>query len=469
MKGSMLRLLLQQSVAYRFSQPATWTVYFIWLFMAFIFFGSVLFAILTGKWLAAAKPAAIAFGTMGIYEWVFLSRVTAMLNGPINAGLLPAARKRAMITLATILLLLSLANGLLCGFAFGNYALAGSLSLMVLAGVALLGVARWEGMLLYIAPMMVSAMERSRPGLVDSGMPLVALAVTSVLCGIYMMAQLFPRGERHWRTMARIESAWLKPKSGAAKFAGMKVASSRETLYGRFLANDCRRQDVPGRLMWHVLGPAGHWSSFVRGLLLMVVVFTLIHWILPLLGLSTNFSRGFIGGISIPILLMAQCAHASKIATRLHATRIEQGLMTLTPRMPQNKELNRLFIQQVLLQSTVLFLVPIMLAIVQVVVDGGDSNAMLSALCWTSLTVLLAASLLRWITRTTNPSSILPAIFAVSQILGVAFLYWINNQLFALSLPYMAMACFLLAGFLLWRDIIQLMRGPAIMPLAQSV
>ncbi len=465
MTSTMLGILFRHSVLQRRSQMAFWSTTFVWGGLALLMVGDLLFAMITGSWHRFSFIATVAVASFSFVECTALSKVALMLNNPSNAWLVPRARQRAIWTLAGVLALAVVVNAGLFGLTFGNYAKWTALVAMALGGGVILAVGRYEGLIPYLGACFIG-MESARFPALDAGVPLVALLAFGLMSMVYAKMQVFPRGQRHWRSTARIEkyqrTNWKWGVMSGFSFFGV------DTLYGKLLARDCRQAGQAGSLMWYVLGPRGHWISYAIGMGEIVLALVLLHLCAPLVGLTSKFTLGLMAGVSIPSLIFMQVAHVSQVSTQMHATRTEQGLVRLTPRMPQHKALNRLFVRQAVWQSFVLLLVPIALAIFQVVLNEGDNAAMINTISWISTTVLLASSLLRWITRSSSPSSVWPALVALLQTVALIAVFFLVNAVVALPVPLLALSCLLLAGILLLRDMQRVLHGPAVMPLARG-
>ncbi len=467
MNGTMLTMLFQQGVLYRRSQVSAWAVYLLWAGMALLLVGALAFGLVTANWQFFPKLAVFSIGFLTCVEWSALAKVAPVLNNPSNAWLVPGARRRAMRVIAITWALVVLLLGAMLGYLFGGYPKWMGLVAIALSGIALLGISRWEGLLIYLAAIFVGLDIASLPFL-GQGWPLAGLLAGALLCAVYAMAQMFPRGERHWRNMANIEKNQKKPGGQIAAPGAANIAGTLQLGYRWLLERDCRHGRSSGRLLWHVLGPSAHWSAFVTGVVLLFALFGLGLTMTDAFDNSLDFALGVMAGVSVPALLIGQVAYASQIVVRLHATATEQCLLMLTPRMPQHGEPNRLFVRQVLLHSAVMFGVGLAVAAFHLVINGASASVAIKVLSWTCVTSLLPASVLRWATRTTNPANVWPAMVALLQMVALIVVFMLFNAKFDLPISMLGLASLLLASLMLWRDAGRVLRGPAVLPMARA-
>lgn len=410
----------------------------------------------------------VIVATQVVLVWGPVTKVVPLLVTPSNGQLVPGLRRGVMwvmvVSWAIVVLFFAIAGG----YATGHVLRAGGMAAVMLGGLALLSIGRWEGFFPYILGIFI-ALERLKFAGVDERGATAILTVIAVLTSVYAFFRMFPSGDRHWRSMDALEKARLVERGQAAqtvyKFSIWRWA------YAKVLAQDCQQpQAGSGKLLWHALGPSAHWSSPVIACLLLQVSVVLNLWLLPKFGLSPSFWQGFAIGISATAVLFGQFWHLQQIAIRMHATRAEQELVRLSPRIPQNEALKQLLVKDALWQSAGMFgLVLLTTLFVSVVADDPPATT-LTRLLQVSLTVLASVGVLRAVTRTGNPGSIWPPILVLLQMLvvGIAFATAYPALSASMAQPWLvlAVASFVLAGVLLWRDVRRVLQGPPVWPLA---
>ncbi len=476
MNISLFKLLIQQAVHYRRSQGAMWLNYFIWVAVPIV----VLLVFFLTR--TVENPGSlqimwvVGLGLLVLTMWPPLIKVIPLLLTPANARLVPGLRghvpaqfnpgimsdlRAAMCLVGVAFVAVVVLAAVLIGMPNGTIAKCACLIAMGLAGLTLITVGRLEGLVPYFG---VIFMARRDAG---EGMPLLILSGVAVLTSIYAFAWLFPRGERHWRSMGRIEKLH-RVTSGQLPSASTGPSGLRRIVYGRVLARNCGQADAKGAMLWHVLGPNAHWTSPALALMLVLLICVLALALVSMMGWSSDFVQGCVVGILMALTVFGQLLYVQEIAMRMHATRTEQQLLRMTARMPQNEALNRLFVRQVLVQSAAMFAIALLLSIFASLMLEVSVNSVVRGLSLASLTVLLSTGSLRWITKKGNPTNIWPAAVMLLQMVAVGLVFAWCNAAQLLPWPALALPSLLMAGALLVRDVRKLMRGPVVLPLASA-
>ncbi|MES2125960.1 MAG: hypothetical protein V4463_01690 [Pseudomonadota bacterium] len=302
--------------------------------------------------IAAAVPLTIlAFGC-----WIGFIGSLALQNTPVNAVLVPRARRLSLWLVPVLCLAMSGALAGVLALAFGHFAFFLAVFVLGMSGLGMMGNALHEGLLLFLladfgitnAPHLMHTFDEaalSLPAL------LLALAVA-----VYAARRLFPRGgERHWKRQARNEVA-RAIVAGEAKAVSQLPGPGGISLrvYGAVLRRDCQDRKARAALLLHALGPAVHWSTWLsNGALIMaglgaVLAVLKSPWV-PV-GASGLWSGMIAGGVIISASFMALLVEQA-FGKRLAATVTEQGVLMLVPGMARGTALNRLLASRMLLHA----------------------------------------------------------------------------------------------------------------------
>lgn len=461
MNASLFKLLAQQAVQYRRSQGAMWLTYFIWATVPIVLFLTLIMTFTIDAPRGVHAMWVVCLFLLVYSLWPPLIKVIPLLLTPANAQLVPGVRRGAMWMVSMVFVAVVVLGAAIIGLPNGNVIQCASLIAMGLAGLTLLGVGRMEGTVPYFGAIVITL----DPAAVAGSLPYLSSA--ALLTSIYAFARMFPRGERHWRSMEKIEK-FHRITSGQLPAASNGLSGVRRIVYGRLLARDSGRPDSTGALCWHVLGPNAHWSSLALALVLMLVLCGVAMGLVWSMRWSSTFVHGVIVGNLVAVIVFGQLIYVQQIAMRLHATRAEQELLRLTARLPQNAALNRLFVRQVLLRSAAMLAAALLLSVLASLMVEMSLASVLRGLALASLTALLSASTLRLITKTNKPTDIWPAVLMLLLMLAVGLAFILVNAVTPLPWAALAFVSFLLAGALLVRDVGMIMRGSVVLPLAHS-
>lgn len=471
MKLTMFKLVFVQAINFRRSKGGIWGAYLALGLLALMHVFAVAIYFGTGKAKAAAIFGLVIFAMQVGLVWGQISKMVPLLVTPNHARLVPGLRRGVMGTMVVSWAVLVLFFGLAGGYLIDNCARAGGLAAVMLAGLALLSVGRWEGFFPYMLGIFIVLERVKVHGIAESTSTFV-LVCLGVLTSVYAFFWMFPSGDRHWRSMDKLEKQQLK-LSGQVRQPGTRKFSIWGWAYGKVLAQDCRRPEADrGKLLWHALGPSAHWSAPVLACLALQACVALGLWLLPKVGLSVNYWQGFALGISAAAVLFGQFWHLQQISVRMHATQGEQQLVMLTPRIPQKGALKKLVVKDALWQSAGMFSLALLTTLFVSVVAEDSPATTQTRLLQVSLTVLASVGVLRALTRKDNPGSVWPSIVVLLQMLavGVAFALAYPALSASMDQPWVVLAAgsFAVGGILLWRDVQEVIHGPAVWPLTIS-
>jgi hypothetical protein len=471
MNKTMFKLVFGQALNYSRCKHGVWGTYVAFGLIALLMTLIALAMIITGfsRNLMIIELALVA--TLVAVVWGATTKIVPLLVTPGNAKLVPGLRRGVMSVIVTNWAVVVLFFALAIGYLFGNFARYGAMAAIMLGGLALMSIGRLEGLVPYILGMFV-AMERLGFAGITKVTSTTVLVLIGLLASTYAFFHLFPSGDRHWRSTEKFDNA-MKKLSGQAPYIDARRIGPWRWVHGKVLAHDCRSGKASsGQLLWHALGPSAHWSSPLIICLLVQSCMVLGLWLLPMVGLSVDFWKGFMIGIGATAVVFGQFAQMQSVAVRMHATRAEQELVRLTPRIPQNKALNAVFVKHVLWQSVGLFCLVLLMTLFISMVVGETPARTLTRLFQVSLSVLASASMLRLITRTSSPVNVWPAVVILLQMLGVGIVFALAYPLIVASFEHpwavLALVSLVLAGVLLRHDINRVLRGPTILPLAKA-
>jgi hypothetical protein len=468
MSARAIMLMFSQAAQYRRTQGAMWVVYMVLGLLGLMALFLVPFGISKAP-VEAVRIGIFVVALLCVFKWQELINVVPLLNTPTHAQLVPGSRRIAQGVVIATWLAMVLIIAAMAGFAFGNPISLALLMGLMLAGLALLGSGCTEGVLMHFAAFMLVARRTNYlPLQVDT--EVAVLAVAALLCSAYAFYRIFPQGDRHWRSMERVQKI-KQVREGSMPMQSSQPASYLRlvhAVYDAVLNRDCRRPSAISARLWHVLGTEAHWSAPVAVVVALLGGAVAVRLLVPLFGYSLDFGFGLaVGGTSI-MMLFGWFWHLLRITIRLHATKTEQALLKLTPGMPQGTALNTLFVTSVLRQAGGLFLLTVALAGAIGLVFDTSASDLLNLLGGASATVLIAASMLRWITKDGNPTSVWPAVVLLLQLLALGVVFMIANRVGSVSLPVFSLAVLILAAVVLWQDRSKVVNGPVVFPFSHS-
>jgi hypothetical protein len=471
MRLTMFKLVFSQALHYRCNKGGIWGAYLALGLLNLLLLIDVAIFFATGKTKPTAIFGLVILATQVALIWGLISKIVPLIVTPNHARLVPGLRRGVMGTMVVSWSFLVLFFGLTGGYLFESFARAGGLTAVMLGGLALLSIGRWEGFFPYMLGILI-ALERVKLHGIAQLTSTTMLVGIGLLTSAYAFFRMFPSGDRHWRSMDKLEKQQLK-LSGQVQQPGTRRFSIWGWAYGKVLEQDCQQPEADrGKLLWHALGPSAHWSAPVLACLALQTCVALGLWLLPKFGLSVNFWQGFALGISAAAVLFGQFWHLQQISVRMHATRGEQQLVMLTPRIPQNEALKHLVVRDALWQSAGMFALALLTTLfVSVIADDPPATTQ-TRLLQVSLTVLASVGVLRALTRKENPGSVWPSIVVLLQMLAVGGVFAIAYPALSVSMaqPWIVLAAgsFVVAGVLLWRDVQKVIHGPAVWPLASA-
>ncbi len=468
MNLTMFKLVFSQASLLRSSQGSTAAANFLWgltslmLIVAFAFLGLGV----AGHFAAKAWMFILfILGFQVFLAWSPLIQVVPQLLTPHYAQLVPRLRsgliRVIVISWGIAILFFSAGFGVLSG----EYLRAGCVVALLLGGLGLIGIKRQEGIFPYMLGLF-TAVNRELFQEIDPTHFQLLLLAAAIATSLYAYFRLFPKGERHWASAAQAQKS-RTTLLGKIPLEDKNVSAMARRLYGAVLRRDCLPVNRDsGKLMWHALGPGAHWSSPVLSWLVMVMIGVVCIQIATLFGYRIDFWRGLIVGMSSTIIVFGQFWQIQKIAMRLHATRTEQGLVYLTPRMPQNKELRRVFVKRVLWHSAMLFGLVMATSIFAGSIIADSPKEMIGVILLCCVSVLASVGMLRWITGPGSPESVWPALKMLVQMMMVGAFYFTIDYRVPLPLWVFSAMCFIVAGYLLIQDVRKVLDGPKPFPLA---
>jgi hypothetical protein len=324
-------------------------------------------AILTIIWLMVFVPSA------------------ALLNTPANARLVPRMHRRLVelmiagwvVQTATIVILLGQwrAAPLVASWLIGMTLSRGGLRI---GAVLVLPGPMW-GVVQRVLPPELLAFLTSTSGF-------VAEMLLLVVAGAWAVRAVLPNGgEGHIAQRARQTASIERFSFGRRReVAGAPVFA--RSIYPRLLARDCRHRRA-GRLLMHVLGPAGHWSMS-SGLLIGLLGLGVIAKIL-LASVATAEVREIVatqGWILPAVLGLMLGVGSEQFALRIGKTHAEQGLLRLAPLIGPAAGLNRMLAAGLLRNALLNWAASsaVVMAITVLLGADGDIVAMQAALCCVS-------------------------------------------------------------------------------------
>ncbi len=411
-------------------------------------------------------------GIQALLVWSPLIQVVPHLLTPHYVHLVPRVQLETKQVIMTSWFVVVMFFALGFGLLLGEYIRSACIAMLMLGGLTLLAIRRAEGVVPYLLAYFL-ALDRSAFAGVNPELLKAFIILSAIITSIYAYFRLFPKGEQHWRSAAAAE----KTKNTSWGFVSVddrsRFAISRG-LYGAILARDCRQATGnDGRLLWHALGPGAHWSRPVLYWLLFVVLSEIAIHILPEFGISTDFMKVLVSSTSSMLIILGQVWHFQNVAIRIDSTKTEQSLVYLTPRIPQDKEVNRLFVERVLWHSAVLFglVMAISLFVSSTDVDMVRAMlygpvAMLHDLMRNGPFVLISAGMLNWVSTPGNPASTRPALLLLAPLLVLMAISIALNSVVRLPEWVLPLVSFVLAGALLWRTILKVLNGPKVFPMA---
>jgi len=270
----------------------------------------------------------VLVGWFAIVWMIYFLPASVLMNSAPNARLVPRQRRRLRQMAMAGWLFMTLGATL----AFGTWAAFPLLAIYTLgvmlqragirsAAVLVLLATIWPFLSTQLPPALLHAVVGQR------GLVLESAAL--VLAAMWSLARLYPSGgDRHLDARERVVAGLARFDSRGTG-AGARPAPSPISRFAYIpaLQRDCRRGN-PEALLMHALGPAGHWSVWVPG----GAIVLLIALVMALLT-SSGPSQGFVEAMDIAmstatVMAVVSTAH---FAQQLGRTRGEQALLRLTP------------------------------------------------------------------------------------------------------------------------------------------
>lgn len=459
MNGAVYAGLLRQAFYLRRSQGAMWLV---WLALLLL-----LVAPLASYYFREDRVRAVTLLTALVYVvammlWQPLVRAMAMLNMPSHAALVPhGARPARRLVLAAAALLVFMAGltTMLQWDSFANGAIVGSL---LLAGGALLGAERYEGMVPYGAAVGTAMYLAEHAAMMNAPALLWPLGALALASGWYAMERLFPRSvERQWRLRERSENS-ANMIAGHADASPHEVPGPLARCYGVLLQRDCAADARPALLL-HALGPKAHWSYGLSVMLLATLLMAVGVIVLRLLATTEfahDFGGGFLTGMYAVLMIFSMVAVVQSARIRLARTAAEQALVRLAPAMPQGQALNRTLAACLLGHGAILAVMCVLLVFAGTAFASQDVNKALTLTALVSTVFLLLPLLLHDIAGMGNPMHV-GALALTLAAMGMLF-----GAVALLQVPLISVlpVSVLLSAALCWWRWRALVGGPVALP-----
>jgi hypothetical protein len=195
----------------------------------------------------------------------------------------------------------------------------------------------------------------------------------------------------------------------------------------------------------------------------MVGVFLLL-WAGPRIGLGLGLGLEIVYLATFMAIVFSPLLQVQILGMRLRATVQEQGLVRLTPRMPQQQALSRLFVRRILAQTTLLMAQVALLLLAIVVVLDVPRGIAWEAVAMASPFFLLPSGVLGMISSKGSPLATWPVVRQLLKIVAIFVLYGLLN--WVVALPWSVLACIsaVAAVVTLVRDVRMIMNGPVVYP-----
>jgi hypothetical protein len=280
------------------------------------------------------------------FVWMMLFVPTSiLLNSPANARLVPRQRRRLMQMAASWWLLVTA----------GVTAAIGQWEVFPLAGVTMMSFAlmrsgRKEAAPLFIVGINWPSLSRYLlpPALVDALTSDTGVLVLSALLlplGAWALRSVYPDGgDGHLaRRGEQIRlSGWFNRQAWSDTGEGSPLRRWTSTwVYSRMLALALRRPR-PGAMLMHALGPLAHWSAWLGGVAVMLLMGGGVLLLMAWRGrpLTRDFIEGAMNGAlgTLPFFLALSTAAFSQ---QIRKNTGEQSLLRLTPLAGNAALLNR--------------------------------------------------------------------------------------------------------------------------------
>ena len=386
-----------------------------WLLRALAPIAALVFVIawrMTGRIESGGFAALMLLAALVSGIWITFARALALHNTPVNALLVPRARRLSLWLLPlTCLLLAALLAGLAASM-FGHFGLLLAAFVIGLFGMAMMASGAPEGLLVFLAADFSITNGPRLAAMLDS-IPFSSLGCLLLAGGVcvYASHRIFPHGgERHWKRQASNELSRAMAAGeveAVSKLSGPGPLISR--VYGAVLRRDCQRRASRQALLMHVLGPSVHWSRWLASLVLIgagvaVVLAILTSPWLPV-GASDLWSGMIAGGVIITSAFVALLAEQA-FGKRLASTVTEQSLLCLAPNLPRGRALNRLLAARMLLQSTGAILMALLLSWCVGMAARIPPEPLLAMMALASTSLVLLPAVLRNVAAMGNPMHI---------------------------------------------------------------
>ncbi|MES2299902.1 MAG: hypothetical protein V4582_22875 [Pseudomonadota bacterium] len=323
-----------------------WLLVLMSLLLAGALLVCVALALRTGEWKGALRFIAgilicFSFMLMGV-----ICRGAARLSEPASASLLPALRGRLARLVIGAWIITSLVAGTVAGLAVGHMLGA----IVIVSAISMIASATGMAAMFYtpllpLAPLFYAqawhAIAPPWRAFLTSAPGLALFELLIVLNGaIFLRAMLRPN-KRAPLARAVLRDRFGMLENGVLPYAGHIVPLARRGIYPALLRRACRGKGGAAALMPHVLGPRAHWSaqSLLCALLLLLAVF--LYGALGGQGGESAFA-----GVPMPLWMLAVSAvgmaafQAQAIVEAMQATRGEQALARLAPRVAPRQTLN---------------------------------------------------------------------------------------------------------------------------------
>lgn len=280
----------------------------------------------------------VLVGWFGLVWMIYFLPASVLMNSAPNARLVPRQRRRLRQMAMAGWLFMTLGVTL----AFGTWAAFPLLAIYTLgvmlqragirsAAVLVLLATIWPFLSAHMPPALLHAIVGTRG--------LVLESVALVLAAVWSLARLYPAGgDRHLDGREQVVAGLARFESrGAGAVSSPAPSPISRFAYIPALQRDCR-SGRPDALLMHVLGPAGHWSVWIPGAAIVLLIALAIA-LLTSGGPSQGFKEGMDVALSTAtVMAVASTAH---FAQQLRRTRGEQALLRLTPLAGNAALLNR--------------------------------------------------------------------------------------------------------------------------------
>lgn len=298
---------------------------------------------LTWQVLLIAALIGIGFVLLLIVSmWFFLLvHSIGMQYSPANARLLPNLKRSTQWALALPVLLLPCLMAMLFSFRESGPSISVAWLIGVLALLALVAMLRNRWMFMPLLaltqlPLFVNLPAFSFTAMAEFASPIVLIGVGLLICIFVLHWTFAMRGDQHFaqrRQFAAIQMAM----QGNPQFARRSMPSFASA-YSYLLKRQLRQEKNASALLPLVLGPQAHWSSSFIQVAAMAMAISAYFFFLILRDPSARKGDElFHLFLFFPMFAVMLFAHTFVMLNAIYQTRIEQGLVSLAPRMPSHR------------------------------------------------------------------------------------------------------------------------------------